>query len=148
VIKPAELEKAQKLMLARQERAQRRLGHTTTVRSLCPKKERVKEHPLYNQFKCFRYNGRKKHGVCDLTFDDWLLIRSSSCAYGGGRAPDVYIGPDRKDSSKGYTKENVVPCCPAHNSIKSSILTYEQMLKVVEVINVPCSNATRPAWLK
>ena len=43
-------------------------------------------------------------------------------------------GLDRKDSSKGYVKENVVPCCTSCNKIKNKELTYEEMKLAMEAI--------------
>ena len=52
----------------------------------------------------------------------------------GGYAPFRYQGIDRVINSDGYTLENSVPCCAACNSIKSNILTAEEMLAAMTAI--------------
>lgn len=42
---------------------------------------------------------------------------------------------DRKDNSKGYTKDNCVVCCSLCNYVKGRHLTYEEMLLVGETIS-------------
>lgn len=39
---------------------------------------------------------------------------------------------DRKNNNKGYTLTNVVTCCPSCNTIKSDILTYDEMKFIME----------------
>jgi len=53
------------------------------------------------------------------------------CIYGEGRRPQLNIGIDRKDPGGPYTKENIVPCCGRHNTIKSDLFSFESMLRIV-----------------
>lgn len=41
---------------------------------------------------------------------------------------------DRKDNSVGYTKENLVRCCPVCNYLKSNELTYKIMCKIGKIL--------------
>jgi hypothetical protein len=41
---------------------------------------------------------------------------------------------DRKDSSIGYRKDNLVPCCPKCNCGKSNRFTYEQWVEIGQLI--------------
>lgn len=41
---------------------------------------------------------------------------------------------DRKDNTKGYTKDNLVVCCASCNRTKGDRFTYEEFLKIAEVI--------------
>jgi hypothetical protein len=41
---------------------------------------------------------------------------------------------DRKDNNKGYTLDNIVLCCHRCNTIKSNTFTYEQMMKVINIL--------------
>lgn len=58
------------------------------------------------ELKCAHQRLRKSKG---LEFDECLLIQ----------------GLDRVDSNKGYTKDNVVPCCKYCNRAKSDLTTKE-----------------------
>jgi hypothetical protein len=97
---------------------------------------------------CLRYNARKKdtalrdlyiHTKCiarnkgrifDLSLEDFKKITSEPCFY-TGRYPNnqwktnydsyTYNGLDRVDNKKGYTIENVVPCCKEANRAKSTL---------------------------
>jgi hypothetical protein len=41
---------------------------------------------------------------------------------------------DRKDNNKGYTLDNIVLCCHRCNTIKSKTFTYEQMIRVGNIL--------------
>lgn len=45
-----------------------------------------------------------------------------------------YNGLDRKDSSKGYTEDNVVTCCAKCNQIKTNILSFKEMIAVAKTL--------------
>lgn len=48
----------------------------------------------------------------------------------GKRTGFFYQGIDRKDNEKGYSVDNVVPCCHPCNRLKSDILTHQEMVAV------------------
>ena len=62
-----------------------------------------------------------------LTLAQYTNLISGPCTYCLGPLPEAGYGLDRKDSSRGYLNDNVVPCCGDCNAIKSDILTYEEM---------------------
>lgn len=106
---------------------------------------------IYNELK----NHRKKDVEFTLTFDDLLsFINNPKCHYcdtdliyhkhsrtegiPNTRAHQL----DRKDNNKGYTFENVVPCCWECNRLKSDRFTYNEFLllspilkKIMEIRN-------------
>ncbi|MCK4640622.1 MAG: hypothetical protein KAU06_04730 [Candidatus Marinimicrobia bacterium] len=68
----------------------------------------------------------------ELTKDEFRLITKKSCHYCGSEPTNMhganncngkynYSGLDRVDSSKGYTIDNVVPCCKICNRAKSDM---------------------------
>ncbi len=77
---------------------------------------------------------------CELSFVEWLSIVTKPCVYTGQigsvnrqkfKIKDLRInGVDRKDSSKGYTKENSQSCIPAINVWKSD-LSEEDFIKYI-----------------
>lgn len=82
---------------------------------------------MYNSYK---KNARKRNLVFELTKEDFSFITKMNCHYcgieplqGNNNREDcngdyIYNGIDRIDSSKGYTVENVVPCCKLCNFAK------------------------------
>lgn len=70
-----------------------------------------------------------------LTIQDLEKLTSISyCTYCGGGLSDTGHNLDRLDSSKGYVKGNVVPCCSGCNSLKSNILSPVETRKVVDLL--------------
>lgn len=79
-----------------------------------------------------------------LSYEDFKTIKRSDCAYCG--VSDLFIeyycqvmaintpwiSIDRKDNSKGYSRDNCVPACFLCNKIKGSFFTYEEMLEIGE----------------
>jgi hypothetical protein len=74
-----------------------------------------------------------------LPKSDWLKFTAGPCKYDGNGnckpncvnvkgynrksaypEPFYYFGIDRVDNSKGYTLDNCVPCCAAHNIMKGT----------------------------
>lgn len=51
----------------------------------------------------------------------YSLVDDALCDYCAGSLPERQGGLDRVDSSRGYTPDNVVPCCKTCNSAKSSL---------------------------
>lgn len=41
---------------------------------------------------------------------------------------------DRKDNNRGYERDNVVVCCNSCNTVKSDTFSYEQMVKLGQLI--------------
>lgn len=83
---------------------------------------RSKYNKVYLQKPVGRYCGyknsaRKRDIPFDLSMDDFMAFWQLPCVYCGGDIDT--IGLDRKDSSIGYVKSNVVPCCYWCNSMKS-----------------------------
>jgi hypothetical protein len=83
---------------------------------------------------------------CDITYDCFVeFTKETKCHYCDG--PIVWqeyahnrekntraYNLDRKNNDKGYLRENVVVCCPSCNWTKGDRFTYEQFVKIGEVI--------------
>jgi len=63
----------------------------------------------------------------ELNKIDVAKLITQPCHY-SGHSPNPYNGLDRVDSSKGYSIDNVVPCCHACNCAKNSMST-EQFIE-------------------
>ena len=98
---------------------------------------------IYNELK----NHRRKDVEFTLTFDEFLnLISNPECKYCGvkleyhehSRTNGIHNTRahqlDRKDNSKGYTFDNVVPCCWECNRLKSDRFTYDEFLLLSPIL--------------
>lgn len=74
---------------------------------------------------------KKKSLICDLELEDIKYIIESSCIYCGS---DERIEVDRMNSAEGYTKLNTVPACRRCNTIKNNVVTYEEMMTIVDIL--------------
>lgn len=73
----------------------------------------------------------KRRGLeMTLSFEDYVAFISESCHYCQGTLPEAGCGLDRVDSSRGYIKDNVRPCCETCNRAKGD-LTEEKFMEWV-----------------
>ena len=70
----------------------------------------------------------------NLSESDFNALISKRCFYCDGSLPSQGSGLDRVDNSKGYSFENVVPCCTSCNQIRGNNLTSEEMLIAMDAI--------------
>lgn len=61
-----------------------------------------------------------------ISFEDFCLLIVLPCHYCGATTIHNGSGLDRIDNSKGYTLENVIPCCPPHNYLRHKSLSVAQ----------------------
>ena|SRR3990167_7754172 len=85
------------------------------------KKERRAEYQKYITFISFHFrkykqNAKERQLFFTLTEKDFQLMWQAPCFY--CKQFIKYIGIDRVDNSKGYIKENCVPCCSICNKMK------------------------------
>lgn len=66
----------------------------------------------------YRKHARERHLEWALGHDGFLRLTTSPCTYCGD--PGSH-GVDRKDSLKGYTPDNCVPCCETCNRAKTDM---------------------------
>jgi 5-methylcytosine-specific restriction endonuclease McrA len=103
--------------------------------------EQVISNQKLNHYK----NAAKRRGIVfKLTKDEFIKLILGKCSYCGA-APDKisrtinhsmkWNGVDRKDSSKGYNKENCVSCCSICNRAKSN-LEYSEFIEWIERLKV------------
>ena len=121
-----------------------------------PNKEKDRELAVWKQL----YNStiikrsKKSGSVSDILFDDFLKISKQKCHYCGLQSSNIstdirsgkkisdtiikYNGIDRKDSSKGYLKDNSVACCKYCNTAKNTMTQKEfmQFIKRVYEYNI------------
>ena len=98
---------------------------------------------VYSSMKriCRAYvrNCRRRNIYWELSIEEFHNLTSQRCHY-CGRPPSnqcrtyTYNGLDRLDNRKGYVLSNVVACCRECNSIKSNILTAEEMRAIAQTL--------------
>ena len=82
-------------------------------------------------------NGAKVRGlVFDITLDEFTKLVKQSCYYCGGNG----YGIDRLDSSIGYTKNNIVPCCSMCNMMKQSYTKENFVNQCEKITDRHCKN--------
>lgn len=75
-----------------------------------------KEPPTYKKYVA--RSNKKFSGQAMISEKEFNTIRENNCKYCGNPGPN---GIDRVDNSKGYQKENCVPCCKHCNYIKGDL---------------------------
>lgn len=105
-------------------------------------KEYVKNHYIKLMFQTLKHNAKVRN-LCveiDVSFIEELYEKQNHFCYYTGREMNLIKGDkervvsvDRVDSSKGYTKENVVLCCQKVNIVKND-LSYQNFLILCEEV--------------
>ncbi len=118
-----------------------------------PKTRKYKLPPGEEGFRLlnriYKSNAKKKKREFTLTPEEFKSLTQANCHYCNvkpnrlisnhnikiesvrSRGGYVYNGIDRKDSSKGYTPENSLPCCHQCNTAKMD-MSYEEFMCFIE----------------
>lgn len=92
-----------------------------------------------NSRYCEYIYGAKKRGIeFDLPLEDFEIMTAMECHYCGGFSVEWDErsrgnGIDRKDSTKGYSIKNCVPCCSKCNFVKNS-MPYKDFINYIKRI--------------
>lgn len=83
------------------------------------------KHTVNTRYKDYKKRAKKKSLPFEIPLQEFKNITSKPCHYCGGYSINKitlqkvdFVGLDRIDSAKGYTKNNVVPCCILCNNTK------------------------------
>lgn len=85
----------------------------------------------YGKFFNARHKAKQRGIRWDLSRGLYDVLMQGCCEYCRFPLENYGTSLDRKDSKKGYIKDNVVPCCIICNEAKSDKLSYEQMMMFV-----------------
>lgn len=92
---------------------------------------------LQKRFSRYKTNAKGKNRNFKLNKDEFDFITSLPCNYCGGYSSvyngKEYNGIDRIDSTIGYEKTNVAPCCYMCNELKSDE-SFDEFIKRVRLI--------------
>lgn len=71
---------------------------------------------------------RRQSREFSLTKTECVALWSQGCHYCNSNIlSDTGMGLDRKDNNRGYTIDNVLPCCGDCNKVRNTVLTVEEM---------------------
>lgn len=94
-----------------------------------------KRRTLKGRFIGLKARAKIRQIFVDLTFEDYReLVENRNCSYCGGVLPEVGHGLDRIDSSIGYIKSNLTPCCTVCNNVfmnSNKELMWNHLIKMV-----------------
>ena len=68
-----------------------------------------------------------------LSLEEYISFRQNNplCYYCGGPLPQTGLGIDRKDNSKGYVLDNIIPSCRDCNIMRNDIWSYEDFMEFI-----------------
>lgn len=95
------------------------------------KKQLYRQTPK-GKYETYKSNASKYRREFTLTFEQFMIFWQKQCYYCNCKIDT--IGIDRLDSTKGYTLENIVPCCAEHNRMKLNFSLDEFILNCKKVI--------------
>jgi len=97
-------------------------------------------------YRTYIRNAKNRNLDFELAPDEFKVLITKNCHY-CNRPPSntsrkdhnewsvfMYNGLDRVDQTKGYTKDNVLPCCKRDNYIRNTFLTVEETEVAVKAI--------------
>ena len=100
-------------------------------------KERMKAHAkksytsVAGRFGSCKSAQKRKGRVWSIPKELFAKLISMPCTYCGGPLPTSSAGLDRLDNSKGYTPENVTPCCAICNYARRDQFTVDEMMRFI-----------------
>lgn len=97
-------------------------------------------------FNVYKRSAIKRGLVFNLKKQEFVTIITKACVYCGDRLTNThrkkcnngnfsYTGIDRHDNSKGYIKDNCVPCCSVCNRMKTNMSVEDFKNKIIKIIN-------------
>jgi 5-methylcytosine-specific restriction endonuclease McrA len=111
-------------------------------------KVRARDTTPNAKFKTLRNTAKRRQISFDLDFQFYSALAGLPCFYCLGPLPVFGHGVDRKDNSKGYTKENVVPCCQQCNALKRDVLTVQETKAAIQAIYEVRKKLVGELWKK
>lgn len=90
---------------------------------------------LRGRYRTLRYRAKAKRRKMTITFHQFIKLMAQPCFYEcGRRLRGQGYSLDRLDNKKGYTLNNVVPCCGECNRVRGADLTVEETLYVIRAL--------------
>jgi hypothetical protein len=83
------------------------------------------------QWRAMERSARIRNLPFAVSFETFCALRELPCDYCNATLPDTGYCMDRMDNSLGYVEDNLVPCCPDCNYLKSNHISYDEMKKLM-----------------
>lgn len=106
----------------------RKYGVHSWCRMCCSIIQQKVKHTVKYRMKTYRYGAKRRNLDFNLDIEEFDEITKKRCVYCGEYSESInemFCGLDRIDSNKGYTKDNIVPCCWKCNNMKGALTTQE-----------------------
>lgn len=89
-----------------------------------------------NAWYRFRYSTKKRKLKYTISRDFYEELLTKPCHYCGMLRSSTSLSSwiDRVDNEKGYLIDNVLPCCPTCNKLKSDYLTKEEIEEIIKLL--------------
>lgn len=95
-------------------------------------------HSTTGRYNIYKKGAKKRNLDFKITRDEFELVTSQRCYYCGEYSNKYfdkeYSGLDRVDSSKGYSMDNIVPCCEMCNRMKLDYNLSDWLLKMHKIL--------------
>lgn len=91
---------------------------------------KIDREKITRRFTDSKRDAERYRGIIwTITLEEFTELNTKLCHYCNNQLPRTRSGLDRKDNTKGYTIDNVVPCCTFCNHLKSDCFTYNEFLE-------------------
>lgn len=81
-----------------------------------------------------KYKAKRRKKDFNLSFEEFLTVCNLPCFYCNSKEKNFGHGLDRIKNDKGYSINNIIPCCKVCNTIRSNNLTVEETKYVVTAL--------------
>lgn len=82
------------------------------------------------RYRMGKHGARKRKLSYTISFEEYLTIINNLCYYcREDISNEAGCGMDRIDNTKGYSLDNVVPCCSKCNRIRAKSMSSEEFLR-------------------
>lgn len=90
-----------------------------------------------SRFNRLKFSTRKRGHEVTISFEEFKFITDEPCIYCHNKLckkSEQGSNLDRIDNSKGYTIDNIQPCCKVCNAVRNQFLTVEETHVVINAL--------------
>lgn len=82
---------------------------------------------------CAKRRAKQRGIEFRVSYKTYSVLTESPCHYCSGKLPEAGVGLDRINSSKGYIKGNIIPCCAFCNQAKNDLSQNDFKLQILAI---------------
>jgi hypothetical protein len=121
-------ERIKKASLWRKENPEKyKAQYKATYERIGKERARSQSRKPKGRFYSLTLQAKKRNLSIEIDLLTYSTLIRSRCHYCDGVLNETGSGLDRVDNGKGYSIDNVVPCCKRCNVMKNNFLTYDEM---------------------